>query len=99
MRRKLGESVRSIRKFDALLEQTTASIEALRAYTLARQERIKGNWVEAIPYYRHAIELDANFASAYAGLAVLYSNARQRGLTAEYAAKAYALRDHPIWNG
>ncbi len=94
LRRKLGESVRSIQKFGALLQTTTGSLEALRAYSLANEETVKGNWREAVPFYRHAIELDANFASAYAGLAVLYSNIRDPGLTAKYAAKAYALRDH-----
>ena len=89
----LGESVRSIRKFDALLEHTTTSLEALRAYSLGLHERIRGNVPEAISFYRHAIELDPNFVFAYAALAFIYSNTRQSGLTAEYATRAYELRD------
>ena len=94
LRRKLGESVGSLRKFDALLEVTTPSLDALRAYSLGKHERLKGNTADAIGFYRHATELDPNFAAAYYGLAVAYVNTRQPALAAEAGVKAYALRDH-----
>jgi eukaryotic-like serine/threonine-protein kinase len=94
LREKLGESVRSLQKFDALLEVTTPSLEALRALSLGQRERLKGNNAEAIAFYRHAIELDPNFAAAYTGLTIAYANSLQRGLAEEAGAKAYALRDH-----
>ena len=93
LRRELGESVRSIQKFDALLEHTTSSLEALRAYSLGHQERMQGHFLQAIPFYRRAIELDPAFAYAYAGLSALYSTTQQLQLAAEYATKAYQLRD------
>jgi tetratricopeptide (TPR) repeat protein len=43
---------------------------------------------------KRAIELDPNFAMAYAGLGIEYSNLGQASLASEYARKAYSLRDH-----
>ena len=94
LRGKLGESVRSLQKFDAMLDATTPSLEALRAYSLGSRERWKGNVVEAIVLYRRTIELDPEFAAAYLGLAVAYHNTRQPRLAAEAGAKAYELREH-----
>src|SRR5262249_16386753 len=47
----------------------------------------------AVPFLRRAIELDPNFAMAYARLAVAYGNLGQPTLAAENLRKAYALRD------
>jgi tetratricopeptide (TPR) repeat protein len=94
LREKLGESLSSIRKFDAPIEQaTTSSLEALKAFTQGNEKRIVGNQPEAIPFYKRAIELDPNFAMAYARLAVIYNNQFQTELAAQYSQKAYDLRD------
>jgi len=93
LREKLGESLNSIQRFDAPLEATTASLEALKAYTLASDQAGAGKWLEAVDLYKHALELDPNFASAYSGLAVCYANTYQPKLAAENMSKAYALRD------
>jgi serine/threonine protein kinase/tetratricopeptide (TPR) repeat protein len=93
MREKLGESLSSIQKFDAPLEVTTSSLEALKAFSLGYEQGIRGKFLEAIPSYKRAVELDPNFASAYGQLSVLYANTNQPGLAAEYAEKAFALRD------
>jgi len=94
VRSKLGESLGSIQKFDAPIEQvTTSSLEALRAYSLGFEERRKGKEVEAIPFFQRAIELDPNFAMAYTTLAFAYTNLGESEKSAEYAAKAYELRD------
>ncbi len=93
LRRNLGESLRSLRKFDALLERTTSSLEALQAYSLGYQEKRKGRSLQAVPLFQRAVELDPKFAYAYAELATLYYNTAQRELAASYAAKAYMLRD------
>jgi tetratricopeptide (TPR) repeat protein len=93
MREKLGESLGSIQKFDAPLELTTSSLEALKAYSLAFEQTGRGRYLDAVPFLKRAVELDPSFAYAYASLAVQYSNARQPGLAAEYAVKAFALRD------
>ena len=93
LRHKLGESLGSVRKFNALEEQaTTPSLEALQAYDLGAREMDKSNQ-DAIPYFKRAIELDPNFALAYARLASIYSNLEQAGTGEEYIRKAYSLRE------
>ena len=43
LRQKLGESLSSIQKYDVSIEQaTTSSLEALKAYAMANEERAKG---------------------------------------------------------
>lgn len=93
LRERLGESLSSLQRFDAPLEVTTSSLEALRAYSLAVDEGNRGKWLEAIQQHTHALEFDPNFASAYNGLTVCYANTGQPKLAAENAAKAYSLRD------
>jgi len=94
LREKLGESLSSIKKFDAPIEQaTTSSLEALKAFSQGNEQRIAGNQTESIPFYKRAVELDPNFALAYARLAVAYSNQFQTELAAQYSQKAYDLRD------
>ncbi len=93
MREKLGESLASIQKFDAPLEVTTSSLEALQAFSRGWEQRLKGDWLRAIPHLQRAVELDPNFASAYAGLGSMYSNTFQTGLSIEATAKAYNLKE------
>jgi serine/threonine protein kinase/tetratricopeptide (TPR) repeat protein len=93
IREKLGESLGSIQKFDAPLEVTTSSLEALKAFSLGLEQTQSGKFLEAIPFYKHAIELDPAFAYAYGSLAVNYYNTRQPRLAALYAERAFELRD------
>ena len=94
LREKLGESLSSVKKFDAPIEQaTTSSLEALKAFSQGNQQRVQGNQLEAIPFYKRAIELDPNFALAYARLAVIFNNFFQTELATQYAQRAYDLRD------
>jgi|HubBroStandDraft_1064217.scaffolds.fasta_scaffold01469_3 serine/threonine protein kinase/tetratricopeptide (TPR) repeat protein len=93
LRAKLGESLATIQKFDVPVEATTASLEALKAFSMGITTfRTKGN-AEAIPFYRRAIELDPKFAVAYASLGLVYGNLGQASLAAENIKKAYDLRD------
>jgi eukaryotic-like serine/threonine-protein kinase len=93
LRTQLGESLASVQKFDVPVEATTPSLEALKAFSLGISTfRAKGN-AEAIPFYKRAIELDPNFAAAYAALGVVYNNLGQASLAAENLKKAYDLRD------
>jgi tetratricopeptide (TPR) repeat protein len=94
MRGKLGESLGSIQKFDTPIEQaTTASLDALKAYSLGVIALTSGDDPRCIPLLEHAIGLDPNFAMAYATLGTSYSNLRDNKLSREYASKAFALRD------
>jgi eukaryotic-like serine/threonine-protein kinase len=93
-RRKLGESLGSVQKYDVPLEQaTTSSLEALRAYSLGMKLRVTQGNEAAVPLLKRAIELDPNFAMAYARLGIVYSNLSQPALAADNIAKAYQLRD------
>jgi eukaryotic-like serine/threonine-protein kinase len=94
LRNKLGESLSSVERFDAPIEEvTTPSLEALKAYSLGRIALVgKGN-LAAIPFYERAIELDPNFAMAYAGLAAAQSNLNRSNLAKASLEKAFALRD------
>jgi eukaryotic-like serine/threonine-protein kinase len=93
LRSHLGESLASVQKFDVPVEATTPSLEALKAYSMGiTTSRTKGASA-AIPFLKRALELDPNFAAAYAGLGVEYSNLGQASLSADYIKKAYALRD------
>jgi serine/threonine protein kinase/tetratricopeptide (TPR) repeat protein len=94
LREKLGESLASIQKFDAPIEQaTTSSLEALKAFSLGVEQQLDGQYFEAIPLFKRAAEIDPNFALAYARLASVYNNSGEPGLAAEASQKAYDLRD------
>ena len=94
IREKLGESLASVKKFDAPVEQaTTSSLEALKAFTQANELRQLDRQGDAIPFLKKAIELDPNFALAYARLGVIYNNLFQIDLAEQYSQKAYELRD------
>jgi DNA-binding winged helix-turn-helix (wHTH) protein/tetratricopeptide (TPR) repeat protein len=92
MRSRLGESLASVEKYDTRLEEaTTSSLEALRAFSMARQRAAVGNYKEAEPFLQRAVELDPNFALAYHDMSwghLIHQPERSR----EYLAKAYALR-------
>jgi tetratricopeptide (TPR) repeat protein len=47
----------------------------------------------AIPFYKRALELDPNFAAAYAELGLSYTSLTQASLSAANIKKAYALRE------
>jgi serine/threonine protein kinase/tetratricopeptide (TPR) repeat protein len=94
MRGELGETLSSIQKFDAPIDQaTTPSLEALKAYTIGEETRAHKGEPFAIPFYQRAIELDPNFATAYSRLGTIYGNLGDRKLADENQAKAFGLRD------
>ena len=94
LREKLGESLSSITKNQVEIEQaTTSSLEALKAYAMANDERTKGNAVQSLSLYKRAIELDQNFAMAHARIAVFYGNQNQLDEAQPFAQKAFDLRD------
>src|SRR5271170_2316840 len=95
IRNKLGESLSTVRKFDTPLEQaTTPSLEALKAFSLGRRVLFTTGFVETIPFFKHAIELDPSFALAYAMLGRMYGDLGESGVAADYTRKAYELRGH-----
>jgi serine/threonine protein kinase/tetratricopeptide (TPR) repeat protein len=90
----LGETVSSIEKFNAPVDQaTTSSLEALKAYSMGDEKRSREGDLEAMPFYKRAVELDPNFAMAYARLGAVYGNLDEDTLAEENAQKAFDLRD------
>ena len=93
LRSELGESLGAVQKFDTPLEQaTTASLEALKAYSLGRKTLSKGDFSAAAPLFQRAIRLDPDFAMAYASLGTYYGNISEDSLAAKNLGKAYELR-------
>jgi tetratricopeptide (TPR) repeat protein len=94
IRNKLGESLATVQKFHAPLEQaTTPSLEALKAYSAGRSALVTHGGPAAIPDLQRAIAIDPQFAMAYADLSIAYWNLGQTDLSADYTRKAYELRD------
>ena len=95
IRSKLGESLASVQKYDAPAENvTTASLEALKAYSLGYQAMVvKSDPPAAVSLFQRAISLDPNFAMAYARLGICYSNLNETTRAADNTRKAYHLQE------
>jgi eukaryotic-like serine/threonine-protein kinase len=95
LREQLGESLPTVQKFDVpLAEATTASLEALQAYSLGSKSSLEKGPSAALLYHLRAIELDPNFAVAYVALGNDYYALGELGRAREYRSKAFQLREH-----
>ena len=91
---KLGESLASIQRYDAKIEEaSTPSLEALKAYSQGQRTRRTTGDFDSVPFFLRAIELDPNFALAYARLGTVYSNLGQAAESKKMTTRAYELRD------
>lgn len=94
LRGQLGESLPSIQKYNAPLEQaTTSSLAALNTYGKALTTWDAKGDLASVPLFKQAIALDPNFAMAYSGLAAVYSNLGESDAARESTVAAYRLRD------
>jgi tetratricopeptide (TPR) repeat protein/predicted Ser/Thr protein kinase len=94
IRNKLGESISTVQKFDTPLEQaTTPSLEALKAFSTGTRIQVTTGDAESIAFLKRAIELDPNFAIAYARLGIAFTSIGEPSIGAESTRKAYELRD------
>jgi DNA-binding winged helix-turn-helix (wHTH) protein len=94
LRRRLGESLRSLEKYDAPLDlATTSSLEALQAYRTGQTLFRSGKQREAIPFFERAVELDPQFCSAYGVLGTAYYSISDDQASRKNYAKAYELKD------
>jgi len=94
LRGQLGESLSMVQKYDMSLSMaTTSSLDALKALSLGDTKHNMGDELAAIPNYQRAIEIDPNFAMAYARLGTAYSNLEQTQLSEQNRQKAFELRD------
>ena len=94
LRQKLGESLASVQQFATPLEQaTTSSLDALKEFSIGQGFHNRLEEAPAIPHLKRAVELDPNFAMAYAVLGVVDSNRGDRSASDAYLKKAYELRE------
>ena len=93
LRGKLGESLPSVQKYDVPIEATTSSLEALKNYSIGIKKADEEGDLASIPFFKRAIELDPNFAMAYAALSLKYGNLVEGSLAVQNATKAYELRE------
>jgi serine/threonine protein kinase len=94
LRERVGESLATIQKYDTPLSQaTTPSLDALKAYTVARKTYATKGATAALPFYKQAVELDPNFAMAYANMGGSYWNLHEYSLANENMKRAHDLRD------
>jgi serine/threonine protein kinase/Tfp pilus assembly protein PilF len=94
-RSRVGESLSTIQRHDTpLAEATTASLEALEAYSTAWKVHSSSGAKAALPLFRRATEIDPNFAMAHAALGRMYADLDESDLSAESTTRAWQLRDH-----
>ncbi|MGA2388146.1 MAG: protein kinase [Candidatus Sulfotelmatobacter sp.] len=95
LRGEMGESLSTVQKFDVpLVQATTFSLDALKAYTLGRNAYREKGTAAALPYHQRAIELDPNFAMGYKAVGADYQSLGEVGRAGEYLTKAFELREH-----
>jgi eukaryotic-like serine/threonine-protein kinase len=95
LRGELGETLATVQKFDAPLEQaTTSTLEALQAYTLGQKAYREKSAGAALVYHQRAIELDPNFAMGYLETGNDYYGLTEQGRAIEYYIRAFQLRNH-----
>jgi serine/threonine protein kinase/tetratricopeptide (TPR) repeat protein len=96
LRGELGESLMSVQKFDASLQEaTTPSLDALKAYSLGTITERKGKGPnDALPFYQRAAEIDPNFAMAYRAIGFVHQGRGEMERAREYDSKAFQLREH-----
>jgi eukaryotic-like serine/threonine-protein kinase len=94
-RTRVGESLAMVKEHEIpLIEATTASLEALQAYSAAQAVNVSKGSGAAIPLFKRAAELDPSFALASAHLGTAYGVIGESVLAADSLKKAYAMRNH-----
>ena len=93
IRRHLGESNSSLRRFNVPIQQaSTDSLDALNAYRVGLDLRSRGKHPDSIPFFKAAILLDTQFAMAYEQAGSVLYNLGEQELGARYLQKAFDLR-------
>jgi serine/threonine protein kinase/tetratricopeptide (TPR) repeat protein len=94
-RTRVGESLAMVEKHDTpLAEAMTPSLEALKAYSTGWKVASSNGNKAAVPFFQRAVEIDPQFALAYARLGhAQLTGTGESGLAAENVGRAYRLRD------
>jgi len=97
LRRKLGENLSSVEKYDAPLDlATTSSLDALQAYRTGNTLYRSGKRREAIPFFERAVELDPQFCSAYDMLGRVFHSTGDDEASRKDFARAFELKDRRL---
>ncbi len=92
-RTRVGESLATVQQHSTPLEEaTTPSLEALKAYSTGWKLVLSSGYPAVIPLFQRAVQIDNQFAMAYAQLGFAYGS--DSVLSAENATRAWQLRDH-----
>jgi serine/threonine protein kinase/tetratricopeptide (TPR) repeat protein len=94
-RTRVGESLATVEQHSTpLWEATTPSLEALKVYTTGHRAALSaGSAMTTGSYLRRAVEIDPQFAMAWANLGLEYSSRGESALATESTIKAWQLRD------
>ncbi len=94
LREKLGESIGSVQKFATPLQAaTTSSLDALKEFSLGEAAHARFDDATALPHFQRAVELDPNFAMAWATLGVAANNQTDHNRALAALRKAFDLKD------
>jgi DNA-binding winged helix-turn-helix (wHTH) protein/tetratricopeptide (TPR) repeat protein len=94
-RTRVGESLTTIKQHNIPLQDaTTSSLEALKAYSLGWEVQDAQGPAAAIPFFQRAVEIDPEFATAHAALALMYGHTGESALATQTIRRAYELRNH-----
>jgi eukaryotic-like serine/threonine-protein kinase len=97
LRRRLGESLSSLEKYNAPLDlATTGALDALQAYRTGQTLYRSGKRREAIPFFETAVELDPQFCSAYAMLGSAYHSIGDEQASRKNFVRAFELKDRRL---
>jgi len=97
LRKRLGESLSSLEKFDAPLDlATTSSLEALQAYRSGMALYRSGKRHESIPFFERAVDLDPQFCSAYVRLGSAHHSTGDSQESKANFARAFELKDRRL---
>jgi serine/threonine protein kinase/Tfp pilus assembly protein PilF len=93
VRTRLGESRATVERHSTpLADATTPSLEALKAYSTGMKANTSAGPAGGLAFFRRAIEIDPQFAMAYANLGLAYSGG-ESVLSAQNTTRAWQLRD------
>ncbi len=93
-RTRVGESLATVQQHSTPLEEaTTPSLEALKAYSTGWKLVLSSRDGVAIPFFQRAVQIDNQFATAYANLGFAYGGMGNSVLSAENITRAWQLRD------
>jgi Flp pilus assembly protein TadD len=88
-----GESLASLRQHSTpLAEATTASLDALKAYGSGRAAISTMGPRPALEFFRRAVEIDPEFAAAYAYMGLMYASLGDPDLARESVGRAWEFR-------